>query len=158
VLLNTYYCPMPGLRSPEAIWLFSTPLVRSVARPVSRLFGDLVFRRMHHWQVGRFFADPKVGEEFLPLLYQQFTTSPSTHEAFFGLNRDLRATIAAGTAAVPRLRQFSDRSGSSSAPPTPTSTAGWQGGSTSCCRPRSCSCWTAPATTCNSTNRSRSPS
>ena len=106
VLLNTYYSQMPGLRPPEAIWLFSTPLVRSVARPVSRLFGDLVFRRMYHWQVGRFFADPKVGEEFLPLLYQQFTTSPSAHEAFFGLNRDLLATIAAGTAAVPRLRRF----------------------------------------------------
>jgi pimeloyl-ACP methyl ester carboxylesterase len=106
VLLNTYYCPMPRLRSPEAIWLFSTPIVRSVARPVSRLFGDLVFRRMYHWQVGRFFADPKVGEEFLPLLYQQFVASPTTHEAFFGLNRDLRATIAAGAAAVPRLRRF----------------------------------------------------
>ena len=106
VLLNTYYCAMPGLRSPEAIWLFSTPLVGEVARPVSRLFGDLVFRRMYHWQVGRFFTDPKVGEEFLPLLYQQFVASPSTHEAFFGLNRDLRATIAAGTAAVPRLRRF----------------------------------------------------
>jgi pimeloyl-ACP methyl ester carboxylesterase len=106
VLLNTYYCPMPRLRSPEAIWLFSTPLVRAVARPVSRLFGDLVFRRMYHWQVGKFFADPKVGEEFLPLLYQQFVASPTTHEAFFGLNRDLRATIAAGAAAVPRLRRF----------------------------------------------------
>ena len=106
ILLNTYYCRMPGLRSPEAIWLFSTPLVRAVARPASRLFGDLVFRRMFHWQVGRFFADPKVGEEFLPLLYRQFVASPSTHEAFFGLNRDLLATIAAGTAAVPRLRRF----------------------------------------------------
>jgi pimeloyl-ACP methyl ester carboxylesterase len=106
VLLNTYYCNMPGLRSPEAIWLFSTPLVRAVARPASRLFGDLVFRRLYHWQVARFFGDPKVGQEFLPLLYQQFVASPSTHEAFFGLNRDLRSTIAAGTAAVPRLRRF----------------------------------------------------
>jgi pimeloyl-ACP methyl ester carboxylesterase len=33
VLLNTYYCAMPGLRSPEAIWLFSTPLVHQVTRP-----------------------------------------------------------------------------------------------------------------------------
>jgi pimeloyl-ACP methyl ester carboxylesterase len=32
-----------------------------------------------------------------------------------------------------------------------------RGGSTSCCRPRSCSCWKGPATTCNSTNHSRSP-
>ena len=30
VLLNTYYCEMPTLRRPEAIWLFSTP---ALARP-----------------------------------------------------------------------------------------------------------------------------
>ena len=45
VLLNTYYSRMPGLRTPEAIRLFSTPVVRQVARPVSRLFGDAVSRR-----------------------------------------------------------------------------------------------------------------
>jgi haloalkane dehalogenase len=106
VLLNTYYAPMPGLRTPEAIRLFSTPVVRSVARPVSRLFGDLLFRRMYRWQVGRFVRDQQVREQFLPLLYQQFTTSPSTHEAFFGLNQDLLPTVAAGTAALPRLRRF----------------------------------------------------
>jgi haloalkane dehalogenase len=106
VLLNTYYARMRGLRPPEAIRLFSTPVVRSVARPVSRLFGDLVFRRMYQWQVGRFFRDPQVRQRFLPLLYRQFTQRPSAHEAFFGLNRDLRPAVAAGTAAVPRLRRF----------------------------------------------------
>src|SRR6266516_5611696 len=30
VLLNTYYCAMPTLRAPEAIRLFSTPIVRNV--------------------------------------------------------------------------------------------------------------------------------
>jgi haloalkane dehalogenase len=106
VLLNTYYCRMPGLRPPEAIWLFSTPLVRQVARPVSRLFGDLVFRRTYHWQVERFFGDPKVSEEFLPLLYQQFATNPSAHEAFFGLNEDLGATLASRSGKLAQLRQF----------------------------------------------------
>jgi haloalkane dehalogenase len=106
VLLNTYYSQMPGLRPPEAIRAFSTPVIRAVARPISRLFGDLVFRRMYRWQVGRFFRDPQVREQFLPLLYRQFTANPSAHEAFFGLNRDLRPTVAAGTAKVPRLRRF----------------------------------------------------
>jgi haloalkane dehalogenase len=106
VLLNTYYCRMPGLRTPEAIRLFSTPVIRSVARPVSRLFGDLLFRRMYHWQVGRFFRDPEVREQFVPLLYQQFAATPSTHEAFFGLNQDLRSAVASGTAAIPRLQRF----------------------------------------------------
>jgi haloalkane dehalogenase len=106
VLLNTYYSRMPGLRSPEAIRLFSTPFIRSVAAPASRLFGDLLFRRMYDWQVGRFFRDPEVRVKFLPLLYQQFTATPSSHEAFFTLNRDLLPAVAAGTAAIPRLRQF----------------------------------------------------
>src|SRR5437660_12337915 len=44
MLLNTYYCEMPTLRPPEAIWLFSTPVIRSVARPVSRMFGNWLFR------------------------------------------------------------------------------------------------------------------
>jgi pimeloyl-ACP methyl ester carboxylesterase len=106
VLLNTYYSRMPGLRPPEAIRLFSTPMVRSVARPISRLFGDLLFRGMYRWQVGRFFRDPEVREEFLPLLYRQFAANPSTHEAFFGLNRDLLPTVASRTRQVPRLRRF----------------------------------------------------
>src|SRR5260370_10700261 len=37
VLLNTYYCPMPRLRPPKAIFLFSTPLVTHVVRLVSKL-------------------------------------------------------------------------------------------------------------------------
>src|SRR5437762_13318087 len=45
VLLNTYYCEMPTLRPPFAIWFFSTPVIRSVARPVSRMFGNWLFRR-----------------------------------------------------------------------------------------------------------------
>ena len=106
VLLNTYYAPMPELRTPEAIRLFSTPVVRSVARPLSRLFGDLLFRRMYRWQVGRFFRDRQVRERFLPLLYRQFAAIPSAHEAFFGLNRDLRSAVAAGAAALPRLGRF----------------------------------------------------
>jgi pimeloyl-ACP methyl ester carboxylesterase len=61
---------------------------------------------MYHWQVARFFSDPQVREEVLPLLYQQFAASRSAHAAFFGLNRDLRAALAAGRAKLPRLRRF----------------------------------------------------
>jgi pimeloyl-ACP methyl ester carboxylesterase len=77
VLLNTYYCAMPTLRPPEAIWLFSTPVVRNVARPVSRMFGHLIFHRMYWWQVGRFFRDVEIRDQFVPLLYQQFDATPS---------------------------------------------------------------------------------
>jgi haloalkane dehalogenase len=53
LLLNTYYCRMPGrLRPPEAIWLFSTLIVRRVARPVSMWLGGLVPRRLYPCRVG----------------------------------------------------------------------------------------------------------
>ena len=107
VLLNTYYCRMPGrLRSPEAIWLFSTPIVRRVARPVSMWFGGLVFRRLYRWQVRRFFRDVEVAAQFIPQLYEQFAVRPTAHEAFFGLNRDLPSTLASRRAEIPRLRRF----------------------------------------------------
>jgi len=106
VLLNTYYCDMPTLRAPEAIWLFSTPVVRNIARPVSELFGDWIFRRMYQWQVGKFFRDAEVRNRFVPLLYQQFDATPSARPAFFRLNDDLLPTIRAGTNMIPKLREF----------------------------------------------------
>jgi len=106
VLLNTYYCMMPALRPPEAIFLFSTPLIRSIARPVSQMFNNLIFRKIFWWQVGRFFSDQKARDEFLPLLYRQFEATPSTRHAFFGLNEDLRATVRSGSGKIQRLREF----------------------------------------------------
>ena len=106
ILLNTYYCEMPTLRSPEAIWLFSTPMVRRVARGLSSMFNHLIFRRMYWWQVGRFFADTQIRSEFLPLLYQQFDATPSARPAFFSLNEDLLPTIRSRTNQVPRLKEF----------------------------------------------------
>jgi pimeloyl-ACP methyl ester carboxylesterase len=106
VLLNTYYCDMPTLRAPEVIWLMSTPLVRSIARPVSQLFGNWIFRRMFRWQVGKFFRDADVRERFLPVLYKQFDTLPSALPAFFRLNEDLWTTIRSGNEMAPRLGEF----------------------------------------------------
>jgi haloalkane dehalogenase len=106
VLLNTYYCEMPTLRPPEAIWLFSTPVVRNIARPASQMFGSWLFRRMYQWQVGRFFRDTEVRNTFLPLLYQQFEATPSARPAFFRLNEDLLSTIRSRTKMLPKLREF----------------------------------------------------
>lgn len=106
VLLNTYYCAMPTLRSPEAIFLFSTPVIRIVARYVSRLFNDWMFHRMFLWQVGKFFRDSTTRNEFLPILYQQFNNKPSAHQAFFGLCEDLLSTVRSRTKMIPRLKEF----------------------------------------------------
>lgn len=106
VLLNTYYCAMPTLRPPEAIFLFSTPVIRSVARPISGMFNHLIFRRMYWWQVGRFFRDAEIRDQFVPLLYQQFDATPSTRPAFFALNEDLLSTVRAGSKTAPKLKEF----------------------------------------------------
>jgi haloalkane dehalogenase len=105
VLLNTYYGRSAGARPPEAIFLFSTPVLRNVARFVSGRF-DL-FRRMYWWQVGRrFIRDEEVREEFVPLLYEQFAATPSTKPAFFSLNADLWGTMRSRSGAEPEMRAF----------------------------------------------------
>ena len=106
-LLNTYYCAMPALRPPEAIFLFSTPFIRSVARRFSAALNHLFFRRMYWWQVGRFFRDAETRNQFVPLLYQQFDDTPSARPAFFRLNEDLLPTIRAGSETAPKLKKFS---------------------------------------------------
>ena len=105
VLLNTYYGRTSSLRRPEAIFLFSTPGLRTIARLVSGRF-DL-FRRMYWWQVGRrFILNEEVREEFVPLLYEQFTATPSTKPAFFALNIDLLGTVRSRAGAEPEMRAF----------------------------------------------------
>ena len=106
VLLNTYYCDMPTLRPPRAIWLFSTPVVRTIARPVSRLFSNWLMRRVYRWQVGGFIRDADVRREFVPLLYQQFDATPSALPAFFRLNVDLLPAVRSRNEMIPRLKEF----------------------------------------------------
>ena len=107
VLLNTYYCTMPTLRPPEAIWLFSTPRVRNVARVASQAFDNWLFRRLYWWQVGRFMREAADREELLPLLYRQFAVTPSALGAFFRLNEDLLPTVRDHTKRIPQMQAFS---------------------------------------------------
>jgi pimeloyl-ACP methyl ester carboxylesterase len=107
VLLNTYYCLMPTLRPPEAIWLNSTPLVRNVARFVFQAFDNWLFRKMYWWQVGGFMREAADREEFLPLLYQQFAAAPSAQPAFFRLNEDLLSAVRDRTKRIPQMKAFS---------------------------------------------------
>jgi len=106
VLLNTYYSSMESLRAPEAVWLFSTPGVRPVARWISTRFDNWLFRRMYWWQVGRFFRDEATRNEYLPVLYEQFARKPSAQNAFFGINEDLRPTLRDRASRVAALREF----------------------------------------------------
>jgi pimeloyl-ACP methyl ester carboxylesterase len=61
---------------------------------------------MYWWQVGSFFRNTKVRNEFVPLLYRQFDAVPSTRPAFFGLNEDLLPTIRSHSKMIPKLKEF----------------------------------------------------
>jgi haloalkane dehalogenase len=102
VLLNTYYQWTPSLRRPGAIALFSTPVVRGVARAIFRRFDDLN-RRLYVWQVGRFIRDPEVSAEVVPRFYSDFRAA---RPAFWALNDDLLPTVISRRKMVPRMRAF----------------------------------------------------
>ena len=153
VLLNTYYSAMATLRPPEAILLFSLPLLRNLARTVIRA-SDTLDRRLYVWQVGRFISDTTDRGQLTRLLYQQFRP---TRPAFWALNNDLFGTIVSRTRRIRRLRSFTRPVRIIFGAADPYLNAGWRGASTGCSPPPSCSCWKEPATTSRSTSRSRSP-
>jgi haloalkane dehalogenase len=102
VLLNTYYGWMPSLRAPEAIILYSTPILRNLARPVMRRFEGLN-RRLYFWQVGRFIRDEAVRRDLLSQYYQRFAAARA---AFWRLNADLPGTLISRARRTPQLRAF----------------------------------------------------
>src|SRR5262245_6776404 len=104
-MFSTYYCESPPPARPGASGRFPTPVIRSVARPVSRMVGTWLFRRMYWWQVGSFIRDADVRREFVPLLYQQFDATPSARPAFFRLNEDLLPTVRSRTQMIPKLKE-----------------------------------------------------
>lgn len=102
VLLNTYYGWHPSLRAPEAIALYSTPVLRNLARAVVRR-NERLDERLFTWQVGRFIRDPDVRAELVPRLYADFRAA---RPAFWRLNDDLLGTVVSRRLRSGRLRDF----------------------------------------------------
>jgi haloalkane dehalogenase len=102
VLLNTYYSWMPTLRAPEAIALYSTPVIRGVARSIVRRW-EWLDTKLYRWQVGRFMRDEGTRNQMLAQLYPSFRKS---REAFWSLNDDLWGTIFSRLRQHDRLRRF----------------------------------------------------
>jgi pimeloyl-ACP methyl ester carboxylesterase len=102
VLLNTYYHWTTALRRPPAIALYSTPVIRTVARAIVRRWPD-VDRRLYAWQVGMFSQDSEVRGQLVPQLYEQFLPA---RPAFWRLNDDLLGTVLTQRRRIPQLRRF----------------------------------------------------
>jgi pimeloyl-ACP methyl ester carboxylesterase len=102
VLLNTYYGWMPRLRAPEAIILYSTPILRNLVRPVMRRLAGLD-RRLYFWQIGRFIRDEAVRRDLLPQYYARFRAA---RPAFLRLNADLPRTLISRARRTSQLRAF----------------------------------------------------
>ncbi|WP_406044248.1 alpha/beta hydrolase [Micromonospora sp. NBC_00898] len=102
VLLNTYYHQTLSLRRPPVIALYSTPLLRNVARKVAGRGSDLA-RRLYFWQVGRFISDDQRRDPMVNRLYDYFTAA---QPAFWRLNDDLLGTVLTRRRRLPDLRRF----------------------------------------------------
>ena len=102
VLLNAYYCAMKTLRPPEAILLYSTPILRNVARMIISRSNYLDWK-LYSWQVGRFIRDPTMRDEVVPLLYSRFREA---RPAFWALNEDLLRTVRSRSRMIPKMRTF----------------------------------------------------
>ena len=61
-----------------------------------------VFRGLVKWQMGTFFRDDALRQQFFPIIYAQFAATPSTIPGFLALNSDLvnvfRSNIASALA------------------------------------------------------------
>ncbi len=102
VLLNTYYQWTPSLKRPPAIALYSTPIVRNLARALMARVEKLD-RRLYFWQVGQFIRDESVRDTLVPQLYSQFRAA---RPAFWALNDDLLRTVLSRRKMIPRMRAF----------------------------------------------------
>jgi pimeloyl-ACP methyl ester carboxylesterase len=87
---------------PPAIALYSTPVLRTVARALVRRRPDLE-GRLFAWQVGRFIRDPDIRESFVAQLYAQFQPA---RPAFWSLNDDLLGTVLSRRRRIDDLRRF----------------------------------------------------
>ena len=106
VALNTFYSLLPGAppNPPEAIRLFSDPNFQRLTDHFAK--SPREFRWLYDFQVGGFIRNDSVRKKFVPLLYRQFETKPSTLEAFLRLNVDLNPAVLANTEREPQLASF----------------------------------------------------
>ena len=90
ILLNSFYQPMPTLKAPEAIALFSTPSIKRSITILIASYRDSSWQGGLIEQVNKFISNVKVREKYTKIFaYQALEIRP----AFLGLNKVLREEI-----------------------------------------------------------------
>lgn len=103
VLLNTYYSPMPTLKAPEAIDLFSTPGIRRDLAVWATRHSDALWLKRYKEQMARFISTESLRKTFSQRMAPD---SLSIRPAFYGLNRVLREEVEARSNRVAQLQAF----------------------------------------------------
>ncbi len=103
VLLNTYYGPMPTLKAPEAIALFSTPGAKRDLAVWATRHSDALWLKRYREQLEKFISTDTLREPLIGLLARQ---SLQIRPAFYGLNRVLRDEVEKRAARVEELKAF----------------------------------------------------
>lgn len=103
VLLNTMYSPMPTLKAPEAIQLFSTPGIQRTVSIWATSFSDALWIKRYNEQIGRFISSKELREPFQKILGHQ---SLAIRNAFYGLNDVLQASVRERSKKIPELKSF----------------------------------------------------
>jgi haloalkane dehalogenase len=101
VLLNTYYNPMPTIRPPEAIAIFSSAKLDKLQALIA---ADIpAGQQLYEWQVGGFFENKAMRAKYLPVLWSEFLPALP---AFRALNQHLIADVTMRIKRLDSLRAF----------------------------------------------------
>ena len=103
VLLNTMYSPMPTLKAPEAIQLFSTHGIRRTVSIWATSLSDALWLKRYNEQIARFISSKELREPYQKILSHQ---SLGIRNAFYGLNDVLQKSIRERNKKTQALKSF----------------------------------------------------
>lgn len=103
ILLNSFYSPMPTLKSPEEIKIFSTPGIKRWFSVTTTQLSDNLLISRYNTQMDKFITTQALREPFKKILGHQFL---KIRPAFYGLNRVLKEHVQNNGLKTSRLKMF----------------------------------------------------
>ncbi len=103
ILLNSFYSPMPTLKSPEEIKIFSTPGIKRWFSVKATQLSDHLLISRYNTQMDKFITTQALREPFKKILGHQFL---NIRPAFYGLNSVLEEHVENNELKTSRLKMF----------------------------------------------------